>query len=67
MSRTRRSVSTSERPKPPRAVASRVQTLLHPEIQAELEFGINQSRDVEEADFLDNLAIFMAKTPGSKR
>ncbi|MUG98707.1 DEAD/DEAH box helicase [Scytonema sp. UIC 10036] len=32
---------------------------LHPEIQAELEFGNDQSRDVKAEDFLDNLRIFL--------
>ncbi|MBW4494684.1 MAG: DEAD/DEAH box helicase [Oscillatoria princeps RMCB-10] len=32
---------------------------LHPELQAELEFGIDQSRDVEQAGFLENLQIFL--------
>lgn len=31
---------------------------LHPELQAELQFGIDQSRDMSAADFLDNLRIF---------
>jgi hypothetical protein len=33
---------------------------LHPELQAELQFGIEQSKDVEVSDFLDNLRIFLA-------
>lgn len=32
---------------------------LHPEIQAELEFGNEQSKDIEEDDFLDYLRIFL--------
>lgn len=32
---------------------------LHPEIQAELVFGIEQSKDIEHLDFLDNLRIFL--------
>ncbi len=31
----------------------------HPEIQAELEFGNQQSKDVEAEDFFDNLRIFL--------
>ena len=34
---------------------------LHPELQAELQFGIDQSKDVEAVDFLDNLRIFLAQ------
>lgn len=32
---------------------------LHPEFQAELEFGIDQSKDQKEPGFLDNLSIFL--------
>jgi len=32
---------------------------LHPEVQAELRFGIEQSRNVKESDFMDNLKIFL--------
>jgi hypothetical protein len=32
---------------------------LHPELQAELEFGIDQSKDLEQAGFLENLEIFL--------
>jgi hypothetical protein len=32
---------------------------LHPEIQAELVFGIEQSKDIGRSDFLDNLRIFL--------
>lgn len=35
-------------------------SFLHPEIQAELEFGIEQSRNITAQDFLDNLDIFLA-------
>ncbi|MCW5320131.1 DEAD/DEAH box helicase [Verminephrobacter aporrectodeae subsp. tuberculatae] len=31
----------------------------HPELQAELEFGITQSKDVTEQDLLDNFSIFL--------
>lgn len=34
---------------------------LHPELQAELQFGINQSKEMTAADFLDNLGIFFAQ------
>lgn len=34
---------------------------LHPELQAELQFGINQSKEMTAADFLDNLRIFFAQ------
>lgn len=34
---------------------------LHPELQAELQFGIDQSRDMSENDFLDNLGIFFTQ------
>jgi hypothetical protein len=33
----------------------------HPELQAELEFGIGQSRGVNAQDFLENLEIFLAQ------
>jgi len=33
--------------------------LLHPEFQAEIEFGIEESKGVEESAFLDNLRIFL--------
>ncbi len=32
---------------------------LHPELQAEIEFGNEQSKDVTESGFLDNLRIFL--------
>ncbi|MGB3511741.1 MAG: DEAD/DEAH box helicase, partial [Microcoleaceae cyanobacterium] len=32
---------------------------LHPELQAEIEFGIDESKRVKENDFLDNLNIFL--------
>ncbi|KYC35735.1 hypothetical protein WA1_08000 [Scytonema hofmannii PCC 7110] len=32
---------------------------LHPEIQAEIEYGIEQSKDVQESDFIENLQIFL--------
>lgn len=35
---------------------------LHPEIQAELEFGIEQSKDVIEDDFIENLKLFLEHT-----
>ena len=35
---------------------------LHPEIQAELEFGIEQSKDLEESEFIENLIIFLLHT-----
>ncbi len=35
------------------------QKFLHPELQAEIEYGIEQSKEVEENDFLDNLKIFL--------
>ena len=31
---------------------------LHPELQAELEFGIDQSKGISETEFLENLSIF---------
>jgi Type III restriction enzyme, res subunit/Helicase C-terminal domain len=31
---------------------------LHPELQAELQFGIEQSKDISAAEFIDNLKIF---------
>lgn len=34
---------------------------LHPELQAELQFGISQSKEMTAADFLDNLGIFFAQ------
>jgi hypothetical protein len=33
----------------------------HPELQAEIEFGLTQSRDLSAPDFLDNLRIFLAQ------
>ena len=36
---------------------------LHPELQAELQFGIDQSQEVVAADFLDNLRLFLAQGP----
>lgn len=36
-------------------------SFLHPEIQAELQFGIDESRDVKPDDFLDNLQVFLAQ------
>ncbi|NER04830.1 MAG: DEAD/DEAH box helicase, partial [Okeania sp. SIO3C4] len=35
------------------------QKFLHPELQAEIEYGIEQSKDTTEDDFLDNLKIFL--------
>lgn len=32
---------------------------LHPELQAELQFGIDQSKDQKVSDFVDNLAAFL--------
>jgi hypothetical protein len=32
---------------------------LHPEIQAEIEYGIEQSKDVKSSEFIDNLQIFL--------
>ena len=37
--------------------------LLHPELQAELEFGIEQSKDATVDDFLENLEDFLKQTP----
>jgi hypothetical protein len=37
--------------------------LLHPELQAELEFGIEQSKDATLKDFIDNLQAFLDQTP----
>jgi tetratricopeptide (TPR) repeat protein len=37
--------------------------LLHPELQAELEFGIEQSKDATLEDFIDNLQAFLDQTP----
>jgi hypothetical protein len=34
---------------------------LHPELQAELQFGIEQSKDMKAAGFLDNLQIFFGQ------
>ncbi len=34
---------------------------LHPELQAELQFGIEQSKDLTAAEFLDNLKIFLGQ------
>jgi hypothetical protein len=34
---------------------------LHPELQAELQFGIDQSKDMRASDFLENLGIFFAQ------
>ena len=34
-------------------------TYLQPELQAEIQFGINQSKDVSKDDFLDNFEIFI--------
>lgn len=34
---------------------------LHPELQAELQFGLDQSKDMSASDFLDNLGIFFAQ------
>lgn len=31
----------------------------HPELQAELEFGINQSTDVHPSDIIDNFRLFL--------
>ncbi len=39
-------------------------TFLHPELQAELEFGIEQSKDVDNNGFLDNLDSFFAQDEG---
>ena len=36
--------------------------LLHPELQAELEFGIEQSKDATLKDFIDNLQAFLDQT-----
>lgn len=33
----------------------------HPELQAEIQFGFDQSMDVKKGDFLDNLDIFLAQ------
>jgi len=35
---------------------------LHPELQAELQFGIDQSKDQKETDFVDNVAEFLAQS-----
>ena len=32
---------------------------MHPEMQAELEFGVEQSRDVKPKDIAENLSIFL--------
>lgn len=36
--------------------------LLHPELQAELEFGIDQSKDASLKDFIENLQSFLEQT-----
>lgn len=36
-------------------------TFLHPELQAELEFGIEQSRGLNRSDFLENLKLFLGQ------
>jgi hypothetical protein len=36
-----------------------VRTLLHPELQGELQFGLDQSRDREATDFLDLLQVLL--------
>jgi hypothetical protein len=35
---------------------------LHPELQAELQFGLNQSKEMTAADLLDNLGIFFTQS-----
>jgi hypothetical protein len=35
--------------------------LLHPEMQGELEFGIEQSKDMKQGAFIDNLEIFLSR------
>jgi len=36
-------------------------SLFHPELQAEIEFGIQQSRDVSMDDFIANMKLFLAQ------
>jgi hypothetical protein len=40
-------------------MTSEWRSYLHPELQAELEFGIEQSKDLSQSQFLENLQLFL--------